>query len=158
MDGLDRRQFMKAAGVLLAAGATGGAASNALASTMFNVSVDDTLFTSINRAKDLSKMTPLESHHVPWIKAPKSVKPGEAFLVEVSIGKELHVTTKEHRIFSVTLLAGNEPIGTVMFESLFAQPRACFLVALQRSVTLVAQARCNLHGVWENGVEVDVRK
>jgi len=154
MPEIDRRGFMKAAGVALVAGAGAATASGALA-TMYNAGVDEGLYKTINRVKDPDKMTGTELHHVPEIKAPGSVKAGEPFMVEVKVGKELHDTTSGHRITEITLLAGNEPVGTVVFSSLFARPSASFLVSIDKPVTMVAQARCNLHGVWESAADVN---
>ena len=155
MDGCDRRDFIvKATGAVLAAGAVSGMAAGAYAQTMYDTGVDAKLFDGINRVKDPSKMTGLELHHAPDIKVPTAVKAGEPFVVEVQAGRELHSTSVAHRIYSIQLLAGNEPIGAAVFESIMANPRASFLVTLDRPVTLVAVSRCNLHGLWEGSVDI----
>lgn len=153
MPEIDRRGFMKAAGVALAAGAGAATASGALA-TMYSADVDEGLFKAINRVKDPEKMTGTELHHVPVLTAPGKVKPGGPFMVEVKVGKELHDTNSGHRITEITLLAGNEPVGTAVFTSLFSRPSVAFLVSVDTPVTLIAQARCNLHGVWESAIDV----
>jgi superoxide reductase len=150
MDGMDRRGFVRVAGITLAACSLG---APALART-FEAEVDASLFEAINRVKDPEKMTGLELHHVPMITLPYKIKTGSPFMVEVSVGRELHVVSAAHRITEVTLLAGNEPVGSVVFSSLQAQPRVAFLVTADRPVTLVAQARCNLHGLWEGARDI----
>ena len=155
MEDFDRRGFIKAAGVLVAAGAAMPVAS-AFAGVTYNAAVDEKLFGVVNMAKDQDKLTPLEMSHAPEIKAPDAVKAGEPFMVEVSVGRKLHPTTAAHRIYYIELMAGNEPIGMVTFESTLAQPKASFLVSLEKSVTLVAQSRCNLHGLWESALDIKV--
>jgi len=150
MDGMDRREFVRVAGLTLAACSLG---APALART-FETDVDASLFEAINRVKDPEHMTGLELHHVPYIEVPSSIKPGVPFMVEVSVGRELHVVSAAHRITEITLLAGNEPVGSAVFSSLQAQPGAAFLITLDKPVTLVAQARCNLHGLWEGARDV----
>jgi len=149
---MDRRGFMRAAGVALAVCTV--PASLAQART-FDANVDSKLFETINRVADPENMTGTELHHAPVLSVQGKVVAGEPFMVEVSVGRELHAVSVAHRITELTLLAGNEPIGTLSFMSTYAQPRASFLVSADRPVTLVAQARCNLHGVWEGSLEVN---
>ena len=150
MDGLDRRGFMRTAGLAVA----GLAVSSAALAKTYDVNVDASLFETINRIKDPEKPTGTELHHAPYITVPDKVAPGKPFMVDVSVGRELHAVSANHRITEVTLLAGNEPVGTVVFTSLYAQPRAAFLVSVDKPITLVAQARCNLHGLWEAVLDV----
>ena len=49
MGGFDRRGFIKAAGVMLAAGATGAPPLETAGASMFGANVDETLFRGINR-------------------------------------------------------------------------------------------------------------
>jgi superoxide reductase len=77
---------------------TGISASVASAERYFPVKVDQTLFTDTNRVKDQGKKTPLEKSHAPAISAPASVKAGEPFAVEVSVGENVHVMGPSHLI------------------------------------------------------------
>jgi superoxide reductase len=134
----------------------------ALAGEYFPVQVDEKLFQGINRAKALDNETGLEQLHVPVIKAPEKVRAGEPFEVEILVGKKMHPMGPEHWIEHVQLNIGNEPAGTVTFRSKgYAQPAARFTVKLDDSLkgkkaSLVVFDRCNLHGLWEHYVNVDV--
>lgn len=150
---MDRRGFIRAAGIALAAGSLAASDSPA---RMFDSDVDPKLFEKINRVEDPENMTGLELHHVPIPTVQGKVTGGKPFMVEVAVGSELHAVSPSHRITDITLLAGNEPVGTVSFSSTMAQPKAAFLVSLDKPVTLVAQARCNLHGLWEGILDVNI--
>ncbi len=158
---MDRRDFLKsaAAGTLsmtIAAKAFG-------ADVFYPTGVDKTLFQTFNRVKDPANKTPLEKSHAPFISAPAKVKAGEPFVVEVSVGENLHVMGPTHWIEYIELSIGNEPAGMVTLQSKgYLKPRAAFTVVLAKDaaptgkVTLVARQRCNLHGLWESGMDVDV--
>jgi superoxide reductase len=129
----------------------------------FPLKVDQSLFESINRVKVPGKKSPLEMSHAPLITAPKSVKAGEIFTVEVSVGEKLHDMGPAHWIEYIELAIGNEPVGRVDFQPRgFMKPKATFTVALPKElapngvVTLVAFQRCNLHGLWESTLDVTV--
>lgn len=154
MPDVDRRGFMKTAGVAALGGALLAAADEADAATYY-AGVDESLFKVINRQKDPKVMSPTEMHHVPALKVIGKAKAGEPFVVEVRVGRELHDMSIAHRILDVTLLAGNEPVGTVTFSPVLAMPAASFMLSLDKPVTLVAQARCNLHGLWEGTLDVN---
>lgn len=158
---MDRRTFLKSAA--LGSIATGIGATLASAEQYFPVKVDQTLFTNINRVKDQAKKTPLEKTHAPFIKAPVSVKAGEPFTVEVSIGENIHVMGPNHWIEYIELAIGNEPAGRIdMQPKGYLKPRATFTVILPKEaapsgkVTLFASQRCNLHGYWESSIEISV--
>lgn len=158
---MDRRTFL--ASTLVGSVAAGITASVASAERYFPVKVDPTLFTDINRAKDPAKKNPLEKSHAPAISAPASVKSGEPFAVEVSIGENLHVMGPGHWIEYIELAIGNEPAGRVdMQPKGYMKPKVTFMIALTREmapsgkVTLVASQRCNLHGLWESGIDISV--
>jgi desulfoferrodoxin (superoxide reductase-like protein) len=91
--------------------AAGLAGTAAAAERHFPTKVDMSLFEGINRVKDPASKTPLEKSHAPVIVAPKSVKAGEAFTVEVSVGEKLHDMGPVHWIEYIELNLGNEPAG-----------------------------------------------
>ncbi len=154
---VDRRGFIKAAGVVLAAGAVAGTAGTARAVT-YNANVDEKLFEGINRQINPSSISSTELHHVPALKVIGKVKAGEPFSVEVRVGRELHGMSAAHWISELTLMAGNEPVATLQFSPNFVRPVATFMVSVDKPVTLVAQARCNLHGLWEGTLDVTPEK
>jgi superoxide reductase len=117
----------------------------------------------VNRVKDQARKTPLEKSHAPAISAPASVKAGEPFPVEISVGEILHVMGPTHWIEYIELAIGNEPAGRIDLQSNgYLKPKGTFLVTLPKEaapsgkVTLVATQRCNLHGYWESSMDISV--
>ncbi|HJV65629.1 MAG TPA: desulfoferrodoxin family protein [Geomonas sp.] len=157
---MDRRQFLKSA---VAGTLAAGFATTASAERFFPTPVDQSLFQNINRAKDPAKKTPLERSHAPVIKAPATVKAGEIFTVEVSVGEKLHDMSPVHWIETVALYIGNEPAGRAEFQPKgYLKPRVTFNVVVPKEaapngmLTLVANQRCNLHGYWESTLDIKV--
>ena len=158
---MDRRTFIKTTLIGTFAGSL--AAQLAAAERYFPAVVDKALFTGINRIKDPATKTPLEKGHAPFITAPKAVKPGEPFTVEVSVGETLHPMGPAHWIEYIELSIGNEPAGRMEFQARgFLRPKAVFTVTIPKEaapdgkLTLVAQQHCNLHGLWESSVDITV--
>jgi superoxide reductase len=158
---MDRRTFLKTAAI--GSLATGLSATLASAEQFYPVKVDQTLFTTINRVKDQAKKTPLEKSHAPAISAPASVKAGEQFVVEVSVGENVHVMGPSHWIEYIELAIGNEPAGRIDLQPKgYLKPKVSFTVVLPKEaapsgkVTLVAFQRCNLHGLWESSIDISV--
>jgi superoxide reductase len=157
---MERRNFLKAAVIGAGTAVLGG--GTARGEEYFPVKVDEDLFKGINRVKDPQKETELEKLHVPVITAPQKVKAGEAFDVNIKIGKELHPMMETHWIEYVQLDIGNEPAGTTIFRSKgYLKPEAKFSVVLPedlkgKKISLVATIKCNLHGIWQNMANVEV--
>ena len=158
---MDRRTFLKTAA--LGSIATGLSVSLASAEQFYPTKVDQSLFAAINRVKDQAKKTPLEKSHAPVISAPASVKAGEAFAVEVSVGETIHGMGPSHWIEYIELAIGNEPAGRIdMQPKGYLKPKVTFMVTLPKEaapsgkVTLVAFQRCNLHGLWESSIDISV--
>jgi len=158
---MDRRTFLKTATI----GTVGlGIAGRVFAAEKyFPVKADQGLFETINRVKDPSTKTPLEKSHAPVITAPKTVKAGTPFNVEVSVGEVVHVMGPTHWIESIELNIGNEPAGRIDFQSNgYIKPKATFLIVVSKEaapsgkVTLIAHQRCNLHGYWEGSLDITV--
>ena len=158
---MDRRTFL--ATTVIGSLATGISSAAAAAERYFPLKVDPTLFESINRVKIPGKKSPLEMSHAPLITAPKSVKAGELFTVEISVGERVHDMGPAHWIEYIELAIGNEPLGRVEFQPRgFMKPKAIFSIVLPKDVapsgviTLVALQRCNLHGLWESTLDISV--
>jgi superoxide reductase len=156
---MDRRTFLTSA--LIGTATAGISSAASAAERYFPAKVDQTLFDSINRVKVPGKKSPLEMKHAPSITAPKTVKAGELFTVEVSVGEGLHDMGPAHWIEYIELAIGNEPAGRVDFQPKdFMKPKATFTLALPKDlapngvVTLVATQRCNLHGLWESTQDI----
>jgi len=157
---MDRRNFFRTAiwgGALMILGK-----GNALAKEYYPVQVDETLWRGINRVKNPAEETGLEKLHAPVIKNPNRVKAGEVFPVEVTIGKTAHPMGPTHWIEHLQLNIGNEPAGNVIFRShgyLKAEIKFNILPANElkgKTVSLVAEIKCNLHGIWQNYTNIEV--
>jgi superoxide reductase len=113
--------------------------------------------------------------HVPVIEAPDSVKAGEKFIVQVSVGKEIaHPNTTEHHIRSIKLFfkpeggkfayvlgdyefaAHGESVEGANKGPAYSEPQVTVAVKLSAPGTLVAEAYCNIHGLWEGSQEIKV--
>ena len=113
--------------------------------------------------------------HVPVIVAPESVKAGEKFVVELSVGKEIaHPNTTEHHIRFIRLFfkpdAGKfaYEVGSFEFTAhaesaegpnkgpVLSEPVAHSVLKLTGSGTLLAVAYCNIHGLWESSQAIKV--
>jgi len=157
---MNRRDLFKTAAVGAAVAALDRGLS--VAQEYFPVQVDESLFKGINRLTHPEKETNLEKMHVPVITAPKNVPAGEIFDVGVVVGKDLHPMGPTHWIEHLQLSIGNEPAGTVTFRSHgYLKPIARYAVVLGdklkgKKVSLVATLKCNLHGIWQHYVNVEV--
>lgn len=113
--------------------------------------------------------------HVPVIEAPDSVKAGERFTVQVTVGKEIaHPNTTEHHIRWIKLYFKPEggkfayDLGGFEFNAhgesvegpnkgpAYSEPQATVAVKLTGPGTLLATAYCNIHGLWEGEKTIKV--
>jgi superoxide reductase len=113
--------------------------------------------------------------HVPVIEAPTKVKKGECIPIKVMVGKEIaHPNTSEHHIRWIELYfhAQGEKfpvqIGRTEFtahgEAVLGPDKSgvytCFEASLcfktEKPGVLLASAYCNIHGLWQNAVELAV--
>ena len=106
--------------------------------------------------------------HSPVIHVPDAIKAGEAFKVSVSIGDEIgHPNTLEHHISYITLFFLAEgakfPVQLAHAEftahgegDMLAEPFAKVKVKLAKSGKFIAVSYCNIHGLWENELDVTV--
>lgn len=158
---MQRRTLLKTAALGLV---TLGTAGRALAAKLyFPTQTDHSLFETINRAANPKVKTTLEMLHVPVILAPETVKVGEPFTVEVSVGETLHPMEEAHWIEYIELNVGNQPAGRINQPANgFLQPKVAFTVVLDKAaakhgkLSLIARERCNLHGYWEGSRTVTV--
>lgn len=114
----------------------------------------DLLHTSVNEGKE---------KHVPVIHAPEKVTPGEFFNVTVAVGEEVpHPNSAEHHIKWIQVFAqiqGKPPIHVLTFDvaATVVDPQVTFKMKLDKPADLYALAYCNIHGLWESNVKVDVQ-
>lgn len=106
--------------------------------------------------------------HVPAITAPKSFNAGDIVEVKVCVGEEIaHPNTLEHHIAWIKLfylpegaklpveLASSEFSANGELES-FTDPTVIAKVKLPKSGKLIALSYCNIHGLWESNVEIEM--
>lgn len=157
---MQRRDLIKAA-------VLGGAVvmlgrGRALAKEYYPVQVDETLWQGINRVKNPAEETDLDKLHSPVIKAPDTVQVEQVFPVEVAIGRVPHPMGPTHWIEHLQLNIGNEPAGNVIFRSHgYVKAASAFNVVLGqdlkgKTVSLIVQVKCNLHGIWQNYTNIEV--
>lgn len=112
--------------------------------------------------------------HVPVITAPNKAAVGEAICIELAVGKEIpHPNTAAHYIKWIKLYFipnGGKfaiEVGNLTFDAhgdsatdkpgpAFCEPSGCIRVKLSESGTLVARSYCNIHGLWENSVPIEI--
>jgi superoxide reductase len=113
--------------------------------------------------------------HMPVIEAPAQVKAGEAFQVKVSIGKEIaHPNTTEHHIDWIDLYYHPEgekfphQVGHFAFTGhgesaagpnlgpVYTDPQLVISLKVTKPGKFQALAMCNIHGLWENELALDV--
>lgn len=106
--------------------------------------------------------------HVPAIQAPESVNAGDVVEVKATIGEaEPHPNTFEHHISWVKIYFQPEgakfpiEIATADFAAhgesdLFTEATASAKFKATTSGTIMATSYCNIHGLWENSVELKV--
>jgi superoxide reductase len=118
----------------------------------------ETLFSKINRAKDMRGLEDLEKKHLPVIDAPSLVKAGEPFDVSIEVGKLLkHPNELAHHIQWIVLLNGSLTLAIVQLTPVSTSPKVTVRITLDETITLRALERCNIHGEWEYIKEVKVK-
>ncbi len=128
----------------------------------YPIKVDEGLWQGINQVKNPAEETPLEKLHSPVINVPDKIEAGKAFPVQIDIGKIPHPMGPNHWIEHMQLSIGNEPVGTAIFQSHgYCNAAATFNTVLGddlqgKTVSLIVQIKCNMHGIWQNSVNVEI--
>lgn len=85
----------------------------------------------------------------------------EKKIVKVTVGKEVpHPNTVEHHICWIELFGVKKEnnqvveLGKANFGPTFTDPTATFKTSLDGIKTLIALDYCNIHGVWENSLDI----
>jgi len=113
--------------------------------------------------------------HVPVIQGPDKINKGQLVEIEVSVGKQIvHPNTTEHhiRFIEVYFLATGEkfPSQLARFEfnahgestqgpntsTIFSEPRVLTVFKTAKSGVIMANAYCNIHGLWKSEKEIKV--
>lgn len=115
--------------------------------------------------------------HVPVIDIPATVQADELISITVTVGKEIpHPNTTEHHIRWIKLFFKPEggkfvyEIASFAFNAhgesvegankgpVYTEPCGKTKVKLAGSGTLLAQAYCNIHGLWESSRPLTVQE
>ncbi|MCU0666498.1 MAG: class II SORL domain-containing protein [Candidatus Omnitrophica bacterium] len=113
--------------------------------------------------------------HVPVIELKSNVAKGASIDVIVSVGKEIaHPNTTEHHIawINVYFLPKDEKFAYQIIKidfashgssaqgpntsTIFTSPVVNFSFKTEKSGTIIAESYCNIHGVWESSLDVNV--
>ena len=98
--------------------------------------------------------------HVPVIEIGKVKGEDGADIVHVVVGKETpHPNTVEHHIDWIELFGVKKDgqvidLGRSAFAPAYTNPNVSFQIPVADFKTFCALAYCNIHGVWENYLEV----
>jgi len=98
--------------------------------------------------------------HVPTIEVGRGKGESGADIVHVVVGRETpHPSTVEHHIAWIELFGVKKDgqvtdLGRAAFAPSYAKPNVRFQVAVAEFNAFCALAYCNVHGVWENCIEV----
>jgi len=114
--------------------------------------------------------------HVPVIECAETVAADEIFEIKVSLGKEVdHPNTTEHHIRWIQIFFKPEgdkftyQIGSFEFTAhgeasaganqgpVYTHHAASAFMKTNKPGTLFATALCNIHGLWENSKEIQLR-
>ncbi|MDR3135883.1 MAG: class II SORL domain-containing protein [Coriobacteriales bacterium] len=108
--------------------------------------VNDGLEQDVHSVEDIDTASDFELKHTPAIEL-EELKSGQ--LIKVSIGLKgiEHPQTEEHFIEWIRLFVGTEPVGERAFGP-GDDVQASFEIE-RSSAQVIAQALCNLHGLWE---------
>ncbi|MGE5197722.1 MAG: class II SORL domain-containing protein [Deltaproteobacteria bacterium] len=114
--------------------------------------------------------------HVPVIEAEGTVKKGEIFKVDVSVGKEIaHPNKTEHHIRWIAVFFHPEgekfpyQIGKAEFtahgesaqgpdtSTVYTHHEVVLSFKTDKPGTIYASSYCNIHGLWQNSKEIKVQ-
>ncbi|MDR2493443.1 MAG: class II SORL domain-containing protein [Coriobacteriales bacterium] len=111
-----------------------------------NLEVNDGVAQEVHCIKDIDSATDFELKHTPCIEVANQ-EAGR--LVKVSIGLKniAHPQTEEHLIEWIRVFVGGELASDVHFGP--TDKPELELVVDNSDAQIVAQALCNLHGLWE---------
>ena len=101
--------------------------------------------------KDSENPTKAELKHTPEITVKDSDENGFT-RIDVTIGSQniIHPTTTEHWIDYMKLYLDDDFIGEIKNEAGKARGFGSFYVKLENVKSVKAEIGCNLHGIWEN--------
>ncbi len=119
---------------------------------------EEDILCGVNVVEDVDEASDLEKKHLPVISAPRKVKRGQHFEVIIEVGKLLsHPNEPGHFIEFIELYAGDTYLARMDFTPKITCPIMKTCISLDHAHgKLRAFARCNLHGTWENDLDIEV--
>ena len=101
------------------------------------------------------KPTKFELKHMPSFIIGAKDKNGYS-KVEINVGQQgiIHPSTPNHWIYLIELYADDKLVGKVNLEPEISKGAATFEVKLDGVKKLIANAGCNLHGIWSSTIEL----
>ena len=99
--------------------------------------------------------------HVPYIEIGKGRGREDVDVVRVVVGKDVpHPNTVEHHIAWIELYGVKKEgqvvcLGRAAFAAGYTNPNARFQVPVAEFKAFCALAYCNIHGVWQNCIEME---
>jgi superoxide reductase len=99
--------------------------------------------------------------HVPIIEIDTGHRKEDVDIVRVIVGKDVpHPNTVEHHIAWVELYGVKKEgqvvhLGRAAFAPTYTAPNARFQVNVGEFKSFCALAYCNIHGVWQNCIEIE---
>jgi len=107
------------------------------------------------KIKDSANPTKAELKHTPEIILGDKDEKGFT-LINITVGSKgiIHPTKKDHWIDFVKLYKDDQLVGQLNIESGMARGFAGFKVNLENAKYLKAIIGCNIHGVWENSLQI----
>jgi len=98
--------------------------------------------------------------HVPFIEIGKGKGEAGADMVHVAVGKETpHPNTVEHHIAWIDVYGVKQEgqvvhLGRSTFAPSYTNPNVRFQVPVEQFKAFCALSYCNIHGLWENCLEL----
>lgn len=119
---------------------------------------EDDLFCGVNMVKDMDNMTDLEKKHMPAITAPRKITRGKPFEVTIEVGKMIeHPNEPTHYIEFLELYADHTYLARIDYTAQTTVPKAKLCLKLEHIHSkLRAFARCNIHGLWEGHMPIEI--
>ena len=108
--------------------------------------VNDGVVQEVHSIEDVDTASDFELKHTPNIQL-EELKSGQQVNVTIGLKGIEHPQTEEHFIEWIRLFVGNEPIGEKGLGP--GDEVAASFVIKRSSDQVIAQALCNLHGLWE---------
>lgn len=116
------------------------------------------LLCGVNRVRDTEHMNDLEREHVVAIAAPEQITADEPFEVVIEVGEHMsHPKEPTHYIDFIDLYADDTYIARLDLTPKMTSPVMKAQISLSHAHgVLRAFAHCNIHGIWEGRMPIQV--